>query len=369
MSNKSSPSLVLLGAAAAAGCTAGIILTSLLLRGKNEDEQRQTPNKSNDNNNVNQMTGKHAIPKELDKEANPYRKELELAVKLALLAGANMVKHCDNKGTAAENNLDLSIKGDTNAATDFCTAVDLANESLILESITSQFPGHKVIGEESTGEGDVAPLTKKPTWIVDPIDGTTNFASGLPLTCVSIGFCDGGIPVMGVAYAPITNELYIGVKGLGAFRNGVRINSTNHNNNTEKTLSNAVVCFEFGYARSEEGLNAMVGAVKHILRHGCRTTRTLGSGVLDLCYVASGRMDVVYTGMAEEGWKPWDYCASMVICEEAGCVMRTLKGSDDFDEKSCLIEGRTFDLYASSMVCGVNGKVVEECRRVVLGLK
>merc|ERR1712154_594464 len=126
------------------------------------------------------------------------------------------------------------------------------------------------------------------------------------------------------------------MKGCGAFRNGEQIRSTDALSK-EKTLSNSVVCFEFGYARSDEGVENMIGAVRNILKHGCRSTRSYGSGVLDICYVASGRLDVVYTGMAEEGWKPWDYCAAMVVAEEAGCTISSLKdnnGESDFDSNN-----------------------------------
>ena len=107
---------------------------------------------------------------------------------------------------------------------------------------------------------------------------------------------------MGVVFAPMTQELYIAVRNYGAFRNGIRLlGCTGEKEN--KTLTDAVVCFEFGYSSTQEGIDRMVNAVKRLLQHGLRTTRTLGSGVLDLCYVGCGRMDLVYTGMAEEGWK------------------------------------------------------------------
>lgn len=133
----------------------------------------------------------------------------------------------------------------------------------------------------------------------------TNFASGLPLSCVSIGLCINGQPEMGVVFAPMTQELYIAVRSYGAFRNGIRLLDCTGEKKS-KTLSDAVVCFEFGYSSTQDGIDRMINAVKRLLRHGLRTTRTLGSGVLDLCYVACGRMDVVYTGMAEEGWKVSD---------------------------------------------------------------
>ena len=194
----------------------------------------------------------------------------------------------------------------------------------------------------------------------------------MPLTCVSLAYCEDAEPVLGVAYAPATQELYIGVKGHGAFRNGQRIQSLA--DGETKNLSNAVVCYEFGYARNPDSVDKMVGAVARVLNHGCRSTRSTGCGVLDICYVATGRFDVVYTGIAEEGWKPWDYSAAMVIAEESGCTIRSLIGNpgsdifDEFNEKGEVVEGSQFNVYASSMICGVNKTVVEECRRVVLGL-
>ena len=200
-----------------------------------------------------------------------------------------------------------------------------------------------------------------------PTDGTTNFAAGLPLSCVSIGFCLRGQPHMGVVYAPATRELYVAVRGKGAYRNGVRLlGCADHKATT--TLANAVVCFEFGYARGDAEADAMAGAVRRLLRHGLRTTRTLGSGVLDLCYVAGGRMDVVYTGVADEGWKPWDYCAGLMVAMEAGCTMSHLSGRDeqDLDDQGELRCGYDFNLYSKSMICGVNRELVEQCRKVVM---
>jgi fructose-1,6-bisphosphatase/inositol monophosphatase family enzyme len=102
----------------------------------------------------------------------------------------------------------------------------------------------------------------------------------------------------------------------------------------------------------------MTTAVQNVLQHGCRTTRCLGSGVLDLCYVASGRLDVVYAGVATEGWKPWDYCAASVIVQEAGAIIQPLIVQDGYDEG--------FDLYSKSVLCASSRELAEETRRVVL---
>mmetsp|Transcript_16547 Transcript_16547/g.25982 ORF Transcript_16547/g.25982 Transcript_16547/m.25982 type:complete len:288 (-) Transcript_16547:507-1370(-) len=274
-------------------------------------------------------------------------------------AGKNMMQHYDTKGTSDENLSSLEISTKQNDA-DFATAIDIQNENFISSQIARHFPTHEIIGEESTGTGSVPPLSSsEPTWIIDPIDGTTNFAAGLPLSCVSIGFCLKGRPYMGVVYAPMTNELYLAVRNLGAYRNGILLSKCT-GEKSAKTLSNAVVCFEFGYARTDRGVDDMVDAVRRLLKHGVRTTRTLGSGVLDLCYVACGRMDVAYTGVAEEGWKPWDYCAGLVVAMEAGCTVGHLERDGG--------EGYGFDMYSKSMICGVNEVVVEQCRNVVMGV-
>lgn len=206
-----------------------------------------------------------------------------------------MFKYCDEMGTEAALYHDLGISEKTKPE-DFFTKVDVENEDLVMQGIQNNFPAHKIIGEETVGTGGIPPLTQEPTWIVDPIDGTSNFASGLPLTCVSIGYCVQGVPVMGVVYAPMTDELYVAAKGHGCFRNGVRIAPRR-----PKKLVDSIVCFEFGYSRKPEQVETMVRAVHRIMNHGCRSTRHLGSGVLDLCYVATGRLDAVYAGVAGEG--------------------------------------------------------------------
>ena len=145
------------------------------------------------------------------------------------------------------------------------------------------------------------------------------------------------------------------MKGRGAFRNGVPLKIRS---NSKNQLSNSVVCFEFGYVRSPKGIDRMLEAVKRIMIHGCRATRSYGSGALDLCYVATGRIDVVYCGVDEEGWKPWDYCAAVVVVNEAGCSICSL-----FDETNNT--NGSFSIYSKSMICGVNATLVRECMSVI----
>lgn len=121
------------------------------------------------------------------------------------------------------------------------------------------------------------------------------------MTCVSIGYCENGRPVVGVIYVPGTKELYLGVQGYGAYRNGVRIQQSPEM--STKSLSTAVVCCEFGYCRDKTHVDTILGGLSKVVQSQCRAIRQLGSGCLDLCLVASGRIDVVYAGLATEGWK------------------------------------------------------------------
>lgn len=286
---------------------------------------------------------------------SPYVKELKMCIKLAHQAGQNMKGYLNSKGTAEEANFDLGDVDTKSSDIDFCTKVDVENEKLVIQGLEASFPDYDIIGEEYVGTGEIPPLSRvTPTFIIDPIDGTTNFAQGMFMTCVSIGFCVGGSPVMGVVYAPATEEWYIAVSGYGAFRNGVKIHVQTKN---KAPLAKAIVCCEFGYSRKTAEIDAMVGAVTRILQHGCRAIRQLGSGVLDLCYVATGRLDAVYAGLAGEGWKPWDYAAGLVICQEAGCIMQSIQPQKP---------GTDFDLYGKSVLCAGNRELVDDLRKILL---
>ena len=167
---------------------------------------------------------------------------------------------------------------------------------------------------------------------------------------------------MGVVYAPMTDEFYVAVKGYGAFRNGIKLTSRR----TDKTaaggddgvvpLNRAVVEFEFGYPRSPQAIQKMTSTVQKFMERGCLATRQLGAGVIDLVYVATGRFHCVYSGVAGEGWKPWDYAAGLVIAEEAGCCMET------FRQKP----GDPFDLYGDSIICATSRELLEECRAILV---
>ncbi len=167
-----------------------------------------------------------------------------------------------------------------------------------------------------------------------------------PFSCVALALAVDRQVVVGVVYDPAKDELFLAAKGKGAYVNGKRLKTT-----PTTELSKAVVIQEFGYERTPAGIAKLLQATERLLKMNVQAVRQLGSGVLDLAYVAAGRVDAVYCGVAGEGWKPWDYAAGSILALEAGGVMTNLRGED-------------FDLYDTSMLCAAN----EALARKIVGL-
>lgn len=210
-------------------------------------------------------------------------------------------------------NADVQKKG----RIDLVTAADLAVEQMFRELIAARFPTHGVLGEEAaTG---TQPRDSRFRWIIDPVDGTTNFAHGLALFCVSIALEIDGQLVLGVVYDPIADELFTAERGMGARLNGTRIHVTSC-----VTLVDALLCTGFPYSIREER-RRQVDVFAAFLGEA-QAVRRLGSAALDLCYVAAGRFD----GFWEERIHPWDIAAGALIIEEAGGTV-TGMGGERFD--------------------------------------
>ncbi len=190
---------------------------------------------------------------------------------------------------------------------DLVTESDLASERLIIDRIKSHYPRHAILAEES---GASEPVDREREsewrWIIDPLDGTTNYAHGYPCFCVSIGLENKGRMELGVVYDPMRDEVFTAERGQGAALNGRRIRVS-----TTPNLASALLCTGFPYDVRERSEFARHFANFIMAAQGVRRD---GAAALDLAYVAAGRFD----GFWEEGLKPWDVAAGKLLVEEAG---------------------------------------------------
>lgn len=190
---------------------------------------------------------------------------------------------------------------------DLVTESDLASEKLIIDRIKTYHPRHAILAEESGASSPASTEAQNDwRWIIDPLDGTTNYAHGYPTFCVSIGLEHKGRMELGVIYDPMRDELFAAERGEGASLNGRRIHVS-----TIGHLSTALLCTGFPYDVRERSEFARHFANFIMNAQGVRRD---GAAALDLAYVACGRFD----GFWEEGLKPWDVAAGSLLIEEAG---------------------------------------------------
>ena len=226
---------------------------------------------------------------------------LPVAIEAAMHAG-----HLLNKGFSTSYEIS-SKKGHHNLVTTY----DKLSESAILQIITKRFPTHGFLGEES-GHSKVGDIL----WIVDPLDGTVNFAHNVPVFCVSIAVAVESKIVAGAIYQPISGELFWAERGKGAFLNGQQLQVS-----TQSAIQDAYLATGFPYNSHEDPLHC-IETFARLTRYGI-PIRRLGSAALDLAYVAAGRFD----GYWEVTLQPWDLAAGLLLVEEAGGVVSRYDGS------------------------------------------
>ena len=210
---------------------------------------------------------------------------------------------------------DLAMKTKSNVS-DVVTRADRESEAFIVRSILERYPTHAILGEEGGARGDAASEWR---WVVDPLDGTTNYSQGLPVFCVSIALQYRGETVVGVVYAPYLRELFTAVRGGGAWcRRGdgepVRLHVS-----TKQRLDCSVVATGFPYDKSENPDNNSDN-VARILPH-VRDVRRMGAAAYDLSWVAAAMLD----GFWELNLHEWDVCAASLLVIEAGGVVESLR--------------------------------------------
>ncbi len=208
------------------------------------------------------------------------------------------------------------LKVEKKGSTDYVTEVDRRVEQIIFEDIKSYYPEHNFLGEESGEEINNSNVT----WILDPIDGTTNFINGFPHYCISLCASVDGVPTHGVIIDPTRREEFSASKGRGAQLNGERIRVSDQKNLTDALLS----CSSRSTPEQNYKYN-LLGTFMELYKNEITIRRT-GCSALDLAYIGAGRLD----GFWGNGLKPWDVAAGIVIAEEAGALLSDFHGSPKF---------------------------------------
>ena len=224
---------------------------------------------------------------------------LKTAIDIAREAGNLLLEHFRQP-------LEITYK----RRSDLVTEADRKSEALIVERLQSHFPGYAIVAEEGGGERTASDYC----WYVDPLDGTTNFAHGFPIFCVTLGLAYRGEVVAGVVYDPTREELFTVERGAGAFLNGRRLRVSSH-----KELGECLVATGFPPFATNHDLNVEFYFRFTQLTHGIRRA---GSAALDLCSVAAGRFD----GFWELKLNPWDKAAGTLLVTEAGGQVSSITG-------------------------------------------
>ncbi|MGO9952437.1 MAG: inositol monophosphatase family protein [Dissulfurispiraceae bacterium] len=248
-------------------------------------------------------------------EASDLTGCLETAVAAARRAG-ELIR--DNCGTLSSD--DISLK----QASDFVTRVDTESEALIISIIRERFPNHLFLAEESLREAE----TDEFRWIIDPLDGTTNYIHGFPLSVVSIALQYRRNIVIGVIFDPFRNELFTASIGDGACMDGKKITVS-----TVFNVSSALIATGFPFKRKDL-IDPYLTLFKNIFLE-VSDIRRAGSAALDLAYIACGRFD----GFFEIGLGPWDCAAGSLIIKEAGGVITNFSGGENFLESGNIVAG------------------------------
>lgn len=227
---------------------------------------------------------------------------LRFGIKIARKSGKILLKHYGKR-------LKIELKSINNLVTE----ADKKSEAYLVKKIRNRYPDHEILAEES----GIMPASKIPEerirWIIDPLDGTTNFAHGFPFFSISIGIEKDNEIIGGIVYAPYFDELFHAGKYMGAYLNNKKIEVSA----TEKLADSLVAT---GFPGENREMN--MPHFKHIL-HASQAMRRCGSAAIDLCYTACGRLD----GFWELGLKPWDIAAGSLMIKEAGGRVTNLDGS------------------------------------------
>ena len=232
------------------------------------------------------------------------------------------------------------VRIDKKGPIDLVTQVDIEVETMFREMISERYPDHAVLAEELDRDTQATNIPEY-CWVFDPIDGTVNYAHGLPIFCASLALEIDGVAEVAAVYDPMREELFMAERGQGARLNGIPLQVSG-----AETVLDSMLCTGFPYD-VHQTVNEIVGLFSNFVS-SARAVRRLGSAALDLCYVAAGRFD----GFWEQRLQPWDMAAGALLVEEAGGRVTDMEGYP--------FSSRTGSIIAS------NGRVHEEMERIIL---
>ncbi len=252
---------------------------------------------------------------------------LNVAVMAARRAGNALMRY--------QANLD-KIKVEVKGHNDYVTEADHAAEKAVIDVVHKHYPDHAILGEESGSIGD-----SDTVWIIDPLDGTTNFLHSFPVFCVSIGVQVKGRIEHAVVYDPTRQELFTASRGAGAQLDGRRIRVSG-----QQQLERALIGTGFPFRQTEKEMIPYLEMLKTVLKNTSGARRP-GAAALDLCYVAAGRLDAFW----ETGLAPWDLAAGSLMIREAGGIISGLDGSENFMETGHVLAGSPKVYAALARAC------------------
>ncbi len=255
---------------------------------------------------------------------------LNIAVRAARAAGNLIARNIGQQDTfeVATKNKD-----------DLVTSIDKQCEKVIVDTLLKAFRDHGIIAEEGGVQGNP---DSEYQWIIDPIDGTTNFVQGIGHCAVSIALRHNGKTEIGVVFDPMLNEMFTAARGSGAFLNGRRIRV-----GSRDSLDGAIIGTAFP-TRYRDRMHAYLELFSRLISN-CADVRRMGAASLDLCYVACGRFD----GYLEQGLKAWDFSAGDLILREAGGIVTDFMGEPNYVKSGNVVSGNPKVLRALLQVCDV----------------
>ncbi|XP_029447417.1 inositol monophosphatase 1 [Rhinatrema bivittatum] len=261
------------------------------------------------------------------KMGDPWQECMDFAIAIARKAGEVI---CG----ALKKEARIMLKS---SPADLVTETDQKVEAMIISSIKEKFPSHSFIGEESVAAGDKSTLSDNPTWIIDPIDGTTNFVHRFPFVAVSIGFAVKKEIEFGVVYSCVEDKMYTGRRGKGAFCNGQKLHVSG-----QKDITKSLIITELGSSRDPETVKIVLSNIERLLCIPIHGIRAVGTAAVNMCLVATGGADAYY----EMGIHCWDMAAAAVIITEAGGVVLDTSGG-------------TFDLMSRRIIAASSRELGE----------